>query len=1016
AGNLTFTPAANAYGSATVSVTAHDDGGTADGGVDTSASQTFTISVNAVNDAPSFTKGGDVSLLEDAGAYSQAGWATAISAGPNEGSQTVNFIVSNNNAALFSVQPSVSGSGTLSFLLAPNANGSATVTVAAHDDGGTANGGVDTSAAQTFTITVTPVNDAPSFTKGADQTSLEDGGAQTVAGWATAISAGPPDESGQTVTFTTTNDNNPLFSVQPSVASDGSLTYTAAPDAFGTAMVTMTAHDDGGTANGGVDSSAPQSFTITISPVNDAPSFTKGPDEAVISDAGPQTYTNWATAISAGPANESGQVVNFVVTNDNNAVFTSQPAITSSGTLTFTTALAAPTTTVHVTVVAHDNGGTANGGVDTSAPQTFNVNVTHANQPPVANPDSFDAVGNTELAVGTTGAQAATLVTTGSVLANDSDPDGDPLTATLGTVGSGATVTLNSDGTFRFLPAANFTGDVTFTYNVSDGAHVTLGSVTVHVTKRVLYVKNDAPSGGNGRVDSPYSVLATAGAAAADNDTIYIFSGNGTTSNQNAGVTLSHDGNRLIGEGVALTASGTYNSVVNPTLRAAGTRPQISNGAGSGVTVQKTPAAILNGAEISGVDIVSSLDQGVKLVSVAGIKMNSDHIASTLHSGVRGTGVSDFSFTNGTISASGTVSGDSNISFDDTATASNVAGTFIVTNSSLTTAWTHGISIANTSGTLSNVTITGNTITSSTSSAASFGSAIRITENGTATTVARIVQSTVANNSIANFPNGGGILIQGNSAAGGPSSQLGTAGSSTDLISVTGNQIAGQSAVVRMATQAINVSVSRTGTGNFNISGNGTLTAPLANLSGAGIAVGAFGNVTVTSTMNNNFLSPRNIAGNGGIVVGVDQTAASTEVPDLTATITNNVIAFTDGNGILATARNSNGALRVKIQNNTVAAPLSGARPGIRVDSGNGAGNASVCLNITGNTAAGSGGLQGIGLRKQGTSPVINAFGINGMAATSTPGVEAYVNGLNPTGGGTILLSATSGFTNCPLP
>ena len=61
------------------------------------------------------------------------------------------------------------------------------MTVQVRDNGGIANGGVDTSAAQTFTITVTAVNDAPSFTKGADQTVLEDAGAQTVAGWATAL-------------------------------------------------------------------------------------------------------------------------------------------------------------------------------------------------------------------------------------------------------------------------------------------------------------------------------------------------------------------------------------------------------------------------------------------------------------------------------------------------------------------------------------------------------------------------------------------------------------------------------------------------------------------------------------------------------------------------------------------------------------------------------------------------------------------------------------------------------------
>ena len=45
------------------------------------------------------------------------------------------------------------------------ANGAATITIDLKDDGLTANGGEDTSAAQTFTITINPVNDAPSFAK-----------------------------------------------------------------------------------------------------------------------------------------------------------------------------------------------------------------------------------------------------------------------------------------------------------------------------------------------------------------------------------------------------------------------------------------------------------------------------------------------------------------------------------------------------------------------------------------------------------------------------------------------------------------------------------------------------------------------------------------------------------------------------------------------------------------------------------------------------------------------------------
>ncbi|PIQ63512.1 MAG: hypothetical protein COV99_02340, partial [Bacteroidetes bacterium CG12_big_fil_rev_8_21_14_0_65_60_17] len=113
----------------------------------------------AVNDAPSFTAGPDVDVLEDAGAQTVAAWATNISAGPaDEAAQQLTFNVSVPQAgqALFAALPAVdAGSGDLTFTPAANANGQATVTVSLSDDGGTANGGVDTSADQTFTITIT---------------------------------------------------------------------------------------------------------------------------------------------------------------------------------------------------------------------------------------------------------------------------------------------------------------------------------------------------------------------------------------------------------------------------------------------------------------------------------------------------------------------------------------------------------------------------------------------------------------------------------------------------------------------------------------------------------------------------------------------------------------------------------------------------------------------------------------------------------------------------------------------
>lgn len=236
------------------------------------------------------------------------------------------------------------------------------------------------SAADKARVTVQYTNAIPSFTKGADQTISEDAGAQSVPGWATAISAGEA-ESSQTLNFILGNDNPSLFAVQPAIVANGTLTYAPAANQFGTATVTVTLRDNGGTANGGVDATAPQTFTITVNPVNDAPSFTKGADQGGNPGTAQRTVIGWATGLAKGPANESGQALSFIATNDNNALFQVQPSVDANGNLSYTPA-ANKTGAAKVTLWARDNGGVANGGVDTSAAQTFNIVIF---TPPTAN-------------------------------------------------------------------------------------------------------------------------------------------------------------------------------------------------------------------------------------------------------------------------------------------------------------------------------------------------------------------------------------------------------------------------------------------------------------------------------------------------------------------------------------------------------------------------------------------------------------------------------------------------------
>ena len=216
------------------------------------------------NQPPTFVVGGNQSVLEDAGAQTVAGWATAISAGPApESSQVVGFTVTTDNPGLFASQPSVAADGTLTYTPAANAYGSAAVSVVAHDNGGTAAGGVDSSGTATFTIAIQPVNDAPTCSIGGNQIAVSLLGARSVSGFASAT-PGPANESGQHTTFVVTTDRPNLFVVPPAISADGTLTYTPRFLGLGVANVTVRVVDDGGTANGGADTSAPTSFTITI--------------------------------------------------------------------------------------------------------------------------------------------------------------------------------------------------------------------------------------------------------------------------------------------------------------------------------------------------------------------------------------------------------------------------------------------------------------------------------------------------------------------------------------------------------------------------------------------------------------------------------------------------------------------------------------------------------------------------------------------------------------------------------
>ena len=504
AGTLMFSPVANASGVVTITVTVTDNGGIANGGVDTFV-RTFTVTVIPVNDEPIFDLIADRSVLEDSVPTNISITGVNPGGGADEANQTIVFTAVSSNPGILP-NPTVTGSGasrTLTFAPAANAFGTVTVTVTAQDIGGVTNGGDDTFS-RTFTITVTSVNDAPTLAVIANQPVapallLEDAIAQTVA--LSGIGFGPANEAPQNLTVTATSSNmaiipNPIVTYNNGDAS-GSLTYTPVPNANGTATITVTVMDNGGTTNGGVNSFS-RTFNVTVTPVNDAPAFNTINNVTLLEDATPLPQTISITGVTpGGGTDEAGQSVSFTATSNNSALIPN-PTITGSGatrTLNFTPAANGNGGPVTITVTGTDSGGTANGGVNTFS-QTFTITITPVNDPP-----TLAAIANPAAILEDSGLRTINF---SGITAGPADESGQTLTVTATSSNtaliSNPVVTYSSanpTGSLSYTPVLNAFGTATITVTVTDSGVNGGANGDVNFTSRTFTVTvtgvNDAP-------------------------------------------------------------------------------------------------------------------------------------------------------------------------------------------------------------------------------------------------------------------------------------------------------------------------------------------------------------------------------------------------------------------------------------------------------------------------------------------------------------------------------------------
>jgi len=842
----------------------------------------------------------------------------------------------------------------------------------------TRTGGTEAGSSNSFSVTAdappTAVNDSASVN--------EDSGANTL-----NVLANDTDPDGGTKSIASVTQ--PANGTVAITNSGADLTYTpnanycnnppgTTPDTF---TYTLT---PGG-------SSATVSVSVTC--INDVPSFTKGADQTVNEDAGAQTVNGWATATSPGPANESGQTVSFLVSNNNNGLFSAQPAVSPTGVLTYTPA-PNQNGSATVSVQIKDNGGTANGGVDTSAVQTFTITVNAVNDPPVAQTKTTSAQANMKV-----------LGVNPGLLSGVTDPDSgiNGCTPTFSvasiTANSGGTVSNVSlaAGTFDFEPNPGFTGTAVVNYTVSDNgcpgsATSAPAAINITVSGPVIWFVNAASvTNGTGTLNSPFNTLAAANAVDAANHRIFVYSGTTPT----ASITLNSN-EWLIGQGVTGTTFDALFGITPPAGTIArpslgGTRPTIqgnvamasssavrglniqpasgtagltasgassltvgevsvntvnaaavnlsnsggtlsltsvsANGGSNGIVLNNTsgsfsvtgsggtcteanPTGCTGGViqNMTGVDDSSAtpVGTGIVLNNAQGVSFTRMYIHDHSNYAIRGTSVNGFTLDTSVVSgANGTNEAtpfnDGSLIFQGvTGVSSGMTGTSSITNSVIRGGWQRNITIDNSVGTL-NLTVTNNTIKRTSDAAGDDGLLIEADTNANVTvnisnnTFARhggdhinlslvnnaVMNTTISNNTLqgnytgapeGNHPIGlgQGIFIFGANFGG------------TFTYNISGNTVVGNN-----QGGAINVNK---GSGSGTFSGrveNNTIGISGLALSGSqqasGIIIGARGSGSHTTLVNNNTVQQY-------YDMGINIDGAEDAAVTLNATVTNNTI------------------------------------------------------------------------------------------------------------------------------
>lgn len=447
---VTITPAANQNGTATITVTVSDGALT--------ASDSFVLTVNVVNDAPTISNIANAATNEDTPTS-----AIAFTVGDIDTTTLTVSGSSSNTALIPNANIVFGGSGTnrtVTITPAANQSGTSTISVTVSDGALT--------ATDTFVLTVNASNDAPTISNIANAATNEDTTMSAI-----AFTVGDVETAAGSLTVSGSSSNTALIP-NANIVFGGSgasrtISITPAANQNGSATITVTVSDGALTAT--------DTFVLTVNAVNDAPVATASSINTVRNSAVSGMLP--ASDIDGNPLTFSivtnGALGTAVIPNATTGAFTYTPFNNQRGTDTFTFRV---------------SDGTLNSNVAT-------VTISITNGKPTASGSSLSTTSNTTVS--------------GAMLA--ADPDGDALTWSIVTNGvkGTAAITNATTGAFTYTPNAGVSGTDTITFQVTDGfdvSNLAIVNITINNSLTISSAPLATPNPANTGSSVQFGVVA----------------------------------------------------------------------------------------------------------------------------------------------------------------------------------------------------------------------------------------------------------------------------------------------------------------------------------------------------------------------------------------------------------------------------------------------------------------------------------------------------------------------------